>query len=89
MFPKLTDSEQYKKDLQSFKSALNECPEQYKGRMQELYKVWLTKAEQIDVGHDLSSGANVDPRSLKDARFTINQTRTQMFDLMKKLSLNY
>jgi hypothetical protein len=89
MFPKLTDTKQYKKDLQSFQSALNECPEQYKGRMQELYEVWLTKAEQIDIGHDLSSGANVDPRSLKDARFTINQTRTQIFDLMKKLSLNY
>ena len=89
MFPKLTDSKQFKKDLQSFKSALNECPEQYKGRMQELYEVWLTKAEQIDVGHDLSSGANVDPRSLKDARFIINRTRTQIFDLMKKLSLNY
>ena len=89
MFPKLTDSKQFKKDLQSFKSALNECPEQYKGRMQELYEVWLTKAEQIDVGHDLSSGANIDPRSLKDARFTINYTRTQIFNLMKKLSLDY
>jgi len=89
MFPKLTDSKQFKKDLQSFKSALNECPEQYKGRMQELYEVWLTKAEQIDVGHDLSSGANIDPRSLKDARFTINHTRKQIFDLIKKLSLNY
>lgn len=89
MFPKLKDSTQFKKDFQSFKSALNDCPDQYKGRMQELFDIWLTKAEQIDVGHDLSSGANVDPRSLKDARFTINQTRTQIFDLMKKLSLNY
>ena len=89
MFPKLKDSAQFKKDLQSFKSALNDCPDQYKGTMQELYDIWLTKAEQIDVGHDLSSGANVDPRSLKDARFTINQTRTQIFDLIKKLSLNY
>jgi|TARA_B110000483_G_C17862998_1_gene414916 hypothetical protein len=88
MFPKLTESKQFKKDLQSFKSALNACPEQYKGRMQELYEVWITKAEQIDIGHDLSSGASVDPRSLKDARFTINHTRTQIFDLMKKLSLN-
>ena len=89
MFPKLKESTKFKKDLERFTLALNNCPEEYKGRMQELFNDWTTNADQIDIGHDLNLGATIDPKSLKDTRFTLNRTRTQLLDLMKKLSLNY
>lgn len=89
MFPKLKESKQFKNDLKTFTLALNNCPEEYKGRMQELYNEWVKNSDQIDAGHDLYSGASIDPKSLTDARFSLNHTRAQIFNLIKKLSLNY
>ena len=88
MFPKLKESKQFKQDFQLFNKSLEICPDEYKGRMQELYNIWISSADQIDIGHDLYSGATIDPRNLKDTRFTLNRTRTQIFDLLKKLSLD-
>ncbi len=38
MFPKLKESKKFKKDLEGFTLALDNCREEYRGGVQEVYR---------------------------------------------------
>jgi hypothetical protein len=88
MFPKLQEDKVYKKDLALFEKVAKNCHKEYTEQMTQLITRFKSAAEQIDLGHDSYSGGLINPRSLIEVKKEFNESRLQLFSLLKKLNLN-
>lgn len=88
MFPKLQDHNEFKQDLTLFNNALQQCPKDYYKTLESLIAQFKANAKKIDDGHDGFAGGYMDPRTLIDAKFLLTDTRTKIFNLLRKLKLD-
>jgi len=88
MFSKLQDNNKFKQDLVLFNNALDQCPKDYYKTLESLILQFRANAKKIDDGHDGYAGGYMDLRTLIDAKFLLTDTRTKIFNLLRKLKLD-
>ena len=87
MFPKLTTSEKWLKDMQRYKLAYNNLQDgPTKIKLESYIKTFEGLSNDIDVGHQSGSGGYIKPRQLIDIKHNLFSTKEKIERILKQLN---
>ena len=86
MFPRLTKSEKWINDLKRYKNAtLIIEDEKIKLKLVNYIKTFEELSNEIDVGHQSSSGGIISPRQLIDTKHNLFKVKEKIEVMLKQL----
>tara|TARA_B110000285_G_scaffold63114_2_gene72540 strand:- start:2740 stop:3006 length:267 start_codon:yes stop_codon:yes gene_type:complete len=87
MFPRLTKSEKWIKDITRYKAASNTLDEgKLKTKLDEYINTFEALSLEIDVGHQSGSGGYIKPRQLIDIKHNLLTTKEKLDSIVRQLN---
>ncbi|MDA7712434.1 hypothetical protein N9C48_00025 [bacterium] len=86
MFPLLTKSEKWIKDITRYKAACDSLDEgKLKDKLIGYVNTFKSLSDEIDVGHQSGSGGYIKPRQLIDIKHNLLITKDKIESILKQL----
>lgn len=86
MFPRLTTSEKWLKDMKRYQSVYDNLQEgAVKNKLGSYIKTFESLSNDIDVGHQSGSGGYIKPRQLIDIKHNLFTTKEKIEVMLKQL----